>query len=291
MLDKYLVEKPNITEMHALDKQHIRLSYVIHYYFDQNSPATLLSLLENYSKYSSDLLDIVQFVIVDDGSPLRFDIPEYNLNIVWLRIADNISWNQGGARNLGVVYAKSDKVLIADIDHEFPEHTLMKMANLGNIGKKFYKIWKQDPISKQYKRPHPNTFLISRGRFIRLYGYDEEYCGGYGAEDYRFVKFQKYHGSWQKHLPKKYYCIARKYIDRDNSYHSLDRDLSRNTPIDARKRNELLYWGEESGHSRMFLNFNWDIIHIHNRWTKPAKRRKCYWKHLWILRTIRANIC
>jgi hypothetical protein len=288
MSDKQQFIKPRSEDAHPCDKQHICLTYIIHYYFDQDSESVLLDLLNEYNNYSKNLLDIIQFVVVDDGSPLIFKVPKYDLNITWLRITDNIPWNQGGARNLGVTYAKSDKVLIADLDHKFPEHTLEKMTKMRNLGNKFYKIWKYDIHSELYGRPHPNTFLISRGRFLRLYGYDEEYSGGYGAEDYRFVKFQKYHGSWQRKLSKKYYCINRKDIDRESSYHSLKRDMSRNTPIDQRKRNELLYWGRDSGHSRIFLNFRWEVVFQHNRISKPTRDSRRLWKHLWLFRTLKA---
>jgi hypothetical protein len=156
------------------------------------------------------------------------------------------------------------------------------MMNHKNPGKKFYKIRREGS-----KKGHANTFFLSRARFLRLYGYDEEYCGGYGAEDYRFVKYLKYHGTWQRYLPQKYYCNYNPSIDRNNSYHSLNRDLTRNTPIDRRKRSELLEWGAEKGHSRIFLNFRWSV-------TKEGIRDKSnvvlptntLWKKLWIFRTL-----
>ncbi len=291
MSDKQNFFVPKVEQCSSNDKQHIKLTYIIHYYFDQESESTLLNLLDKYSEYSSDLLDVVQFVIIDDGSPLKFDIPNYEMNIIWLRILDDIPWNQGGARNLGAVYAKSDNILLSDLDHEFPEHTLQKMISMKMLGRKFYKIWKFHPERNEFGRPHPNTFLISRARFLRLYGYDEEYSGGYGAEDYRFVKFQKYHGSWQRHLNKKFYCLIRKDIDRKKSYHSLDRSFERNSAIDQRKRNELLYWGEESGHSREFLNFKWDIVSINRRQPPSEKIVNRVWKHLWWFRTLKALVC
>jgi hypothetical protein len=289
MSDKQEFFIPDENKTHLQDRQHILLTFVINYYLNQNAADSVLGVLSKYSQYSPDLLDSIQFVVVDDGSPLEFDIPKYDLNITWLRITEDIPWNIGGSKNLGVVYAKSDKVLITDLDHEFPEHTLRKMISMGSLGKQFYKVWRKDSITGIIGRPHSNTFLISRGRFLGLYGYDEEYCGGYGAEDYRFVKFQKYHGSWQRKLPKKYYCIRRREcLEKD---HSLIRDFERNTPIDQRKRNELLYWGKESGHSRIFLNFKWDIVCAYNRRTKPNMVRKYYWKRLWLLRTLKTIFC
>ena len=228
----------------------------------------------------------MHFVIVDDCSPLLFDIPKLNLNITWLRITDDISWNQGGARNLGVIYAKSDKILISDLDLEFPEHTLKKMINAKNPGKHFYKIYRKNKKTGMIRSGHPNTFFMSRARFIRFYGYDEEYSGGYGAEDYRFVKFLKYHGSWQHHLSKRYFCYKREEINRDISYHSLERNFERNSPIDQRKRSELLEWGEEAGHSRIFLNFRWEVKANFQRLKKMERPKNRLWKHFWLFRTI-----
>ncbi|HIG90401.1 MAG TPA: glycosyltransferase [Flavobacteriaceae bacterium] len=291
MSDKQTFFRPKLSDRHVDDKQHILLTHVIHYYFDQESPSAILDLLSKYSKYSSEVLDVIQFVIVDDGSPLEFNIPKYNLNITWLRITDNILWNQPGARNLGITYAKSDKVLFADLDHEFPEHTLKRMTEMGRLGRKFYKIWRLNKEDNTTIRPHPNTFLVSRGRFFELYGYDEEYSGAHGGEDYRFVKFQKNHGSWQRKLPKRFYCTKREEINRDSAYHSLDRDQSRNTPIDHRKRNELILWGDSAGHSRIFLNFKWEIVFNYNRKGIPKRKDNRLWKKLWIFRTLKAIIC
>ncbi len=78
---------------------------------------------------------------------------------------------------------------------------------------------------------------------------------------------------------------------KDADYVSLKREFTRNTPIDQRKRNELLYWGEESGHSRMFLNFKWDVVFTHNRSSKPNRPSKYYWKHFWIFRTLKSVFC
>ena len=195
-------------------------------------------------------------------------IPEFDLNLIWLKITDNIPWNQSGARNLGVVHAKSDKVLITDLDHEFLEETLRHMVNKKECGRNCYRISRIGKITKR----HPNIFLMSRSRYLRFYGYDEEFAGHYGAEDYRFVKIQKYYGTRMVNLSKKYRCIDRKDIDRNKSYHSLKRDLTHNTPIDARKKREILTYGPDAGHSRMFLNYSWKVVKNHSRDIKIVRK-------------------
>jgi predicted glycosyltransferase involved in capsule biosynthesis len=56
---------------------------------------------------------------------------------------------------------------------------------------------------------------MSRARFLRFHGFDEEFAGHYGSEDYRFVKIQKYHGTRFPKFRKKYRCLQRQDIDLD----------------------------------------------------------------------------
>ena len=283
MTDRQAFVRPDASVLHPQDCQHIRLSYITHFYFDQDSGEALTDMLRRYESYAPDVLDRVHFVIVDDASPLSCPPPPaFNLNITWLRISEDITFNMSGAKNLGVLYAKSDKILITDLDYEYPERTLRHMIERANPGKKFYKIRR-----KGERKGHSNNFFMSRARFMRLYGYDEEFAGGYGAEDYRFVKFLKNHGTWQRNLPGKYWCVSREDIDRRRAWHSLVRDNARNAPIDRRKRSELLQWGAEAGHSRMFLNFRWDVVQQNfrdkTRVRRPTQRR---FKWLWWFRTL-----
>ncbi|WP_416413291.1 glycosyltransferase family A protein [Pantoea sp. App145] len=268
-----------ISNRHPADKSHIELSYITHFYCDQESISSVTSLLKEYETYPAPLLDRIEFIIVDDCSPIEYEIPALNLNLTWLRITTDIKWNQGGARNLGVTYAKSDKILMSDLDHGFPASTLAYLADSDNPGRCFYKLRRKRADGICYKG-HSNLFFMSRARFLRFYGYDEEYCGNYGAEDYRFVKYQKYQGSQQRYMPDSIWCYERQ-LDREKSYHNLSRDLSANTPVDLRKKNECSYFGREYGHSRIFLNFDWIKMKTYNRCpAMPPKIRK-YWRPLW----------
>ncbi|CNL42906.1 glycosyltransferase [Yersinia proxima] len=267
---------------HPLDKQHIKLTYVTHFYCNQGNMDSVDSLLKEYESYPDDIKDAVEFVIVDDCSPLEYEVKDYDLNFTWLRITTDIQWNQAGSRNLGVTYAKSDKIIITDLDCLLPEDTMRYLVNARNPGRSLYRIYRTDETTGKAYRGHPNLFFMSRARFFRLYGYDEEFAGHYGSEDYRFVKFHKDHGSTPRYLPKQYRCIERN-VDRKKSYHSLDRDLTHNAPIDDRKKNEIALFGAEYGHSRIFLNFNWEIKKVHSR-PPTVPERKVWWRPLWWFR-------
>lgn len=266
------------------DKSHIKLSYVAPFYFDQDI-SVLSDLFKTYQSYSDDVLDVLQFVVVDDCSPISYEIPGFNLNILWLKISDNIPWNNPGARNLGVVYAKSDKVLITDIDHEFTEETLRRIIQMKECGKKFFRIRRRN-YDGSALGAHPNTFVMSRARFLRFYGYDEEFCGNYGCDDTTFVRWQKYNGTRFGYIPDRYYCKAK---NKDSSHHTLVRDLKPNKVIAARKMEEMKTYGHSAGHSRIFLNFKWEVVHEYSREHKVVGKPDRLWQKLWYWRWLASS--
>ncbi len=261
---------------------HIKLTFVTHFYCNQKNINSVIDLFKKYEKFSDSLLDVIYFVIVDDGSPIEYSLPEFNLNMTWLKITDDIPWNQSGARNLGVTYAKSDKIVMSDLDHEFYEETLWHMVNRSNPGRCFYKIYRDAVNSSGLQKGHSNLFFMSRARFMRHFGYDEEFSGHHGAEDYRFVKYHKYHGSKQKYLPRRFRCRERE-LDRESSWHSLERDTGLSTFMDTKKQEEIKRYGAEHGHSRQFLNFHWMIYATFSR-AKPVEQKHPLWQPLWWFR-------
>lgn len=264
----------------------LALTYVTHAYFDQADATSLFDLLSAYATYCPALLDKIQFIIVDDGSPLPFSIEsEWNLNLLHLRITENRPWNQAGARNLGVLAASTQRILLTDIDHIFPEKTLEAALHKPLSSRTFYKFYRRLPNSKFLHSPHSNTFLLDRGRFLGLYGYDEEFSGHYGFEDSFFWRWQRYHGTRILRMPRRYSCSLRR-LPRRTSYHSLSRDLRHNRQLAQSKRKEWQEQGPEGGHSRKFLTFPWVVVAAHQRqgreW-QPSRSEK-RWTRNWLLR-------
>lgn len=281
--------KSLITPPHFItrDYSHIKLSYVTHFYCDQNDINSVLNLLNAYAKYDSELLDIMEFVIIDDGSPLKYEIPDFNLNLRWIKINEDIKWNQSGARNLGVLSAKSDKLIITDLDHIFYEDTLKFMATYNFKEKEIYKsrrthIHRNGFVAGNYPGAG-NIYAMSRGDFLKYFGYDEEFAGNYGYEDNFCAEYFDALGFKRKYITKRKYFYRERDdndVNRKSSYHSLNRDDSQNKIIYEKKKEKMKKYGAMVAHSRMFLNFTWQVLSEQFRKNIPENTIK---KKFWLL--------
>jgi hypothetical protein len=65
-----------------------------------------------------------------------------------------------------MVYAPSDKALLANIDHEYPEKTLTKMLRMRECGRDFFNTCRTSLTTGRLRKGHSN-FLLSRARFLR----------------------------------------------------------------------------------------------------------------------------
>lgn len=151
-------------------------------------------LLKEYEFYFDDIKDVVEFVIVDDCLFLEYEVKDYDLNFMWLRIIIDIQWNQVGFCNFGVIYVKFDKIIIIDLDCLLFEDILCYLVNVCNSGCLLYCIYCIDEKIGKVYCGYLNLFFMFRVCFFRFYGYDEEFVGYYGLEDYCFVKFYKDYG-------------------------------------------------------------------------------------------------
>jgi hypothetical protein len=233
----------------------LELSYILPVFFNQNNAVVLYELLARYASYSSELISKIQFIIVDDCSPVSITVPSsINLNYRILRIDTAIDWNQGGARNLGVVYAPSPKIILTDCDHIFPEILLRKILKSRIPRRTVYRFRREDAHSRRIKSAF-NIFYTSKSVFFSTLGYDEEFCGFYGYEDQFFRELQLKIGNKISRFSLRHRIISPD-IDREHSYHSLERDTCRNKKLMEWKLHLLNTNEPFSSHSRLFLNFS-----------------------------------
>lgn len=268
----------------------IKLSMVVNCYFDKKSTA-LVDLLKLYASYNPALLDRLHVVIVDDGSPavteLQLPLPEeLPLNLTLLRIKEDIPWNQGGARNLGVVYASSEKVLLTDLDHYFTQDALEFMLRKKVPRRVIFKMarCRNDKLT----RSHPNTFLLNRSRFLELFGYDEEFSGNYGCDDEMFVYWHYMMGTRFRWLPRDYPVRLRDF-SVETETHDLVRDRGRNQELLAKRKADLRERGPDACHSRRFLNFEWEVVMNSQRMIAhdPLAKGACWRLRIKVLENLR----
>lgn len=242
-----------------METSSIQLSYVVPVYFNQQSAQTLIELLLRYNSYAKEVVAPIQFLIIDDASPLPITIPEeIHLNLSVYRITTDISWNQSGARNLGVVYAKSPKILLSDADHCFPEKLLFNILKSSIPKRTLYKFKRADHLGNTIGKAM-NIFYTSKSIFFQTLGYDEEFCGNYGYEDVYFFDFQKIIGNNIKYFTRFTKIVANK-VDRELSYHSLERNTEINKALYEKKKALLTGNNPFASHSRAFLQFDWTLV-------------------------------
>lgn len=237
----------------------LNLSIIVNCYTEIDNFHFFESLVQHYSEMPLYIRRNFELIIVDDHSPAPIEAPLTSLlNIRIFRIDDNIEWNQPGARNLGVTHARCDNILLHDIGQSAPEKTLAKLIGIKDAGRYIYKFPRLNDRDNTRMIEHPNTFFMSRGRFLRYFGYDEEFAGHYGREDSTFIRLQRRMGTKIKTMSEAYPIIHRKMAE-DYSYAILKRCMLFNTQLmKAKLAKGRLH--DESCFSRKFLNFRFHLV-------------------------------
>jgi hypothetical protein len=242
------------------ENKDLKLTYVVHFYIDQSEKTPLHDLIAIYSRYDAQILNQIHFVLVDDGSPIPVEIdPQTPLNFTLARIQDNILWNQAGARNLGVHLAKTEKIIITDLDIIFPEPLLHELLD-------FYPpknaIFKFKTISNlQVVEPHFNVFLLWKDTFMKTLGVDEEFSGRYGYEDVFFYFLNKALGV-KFYLHKNHNIVHREHKENKRLQHNpLVRNMDENKKLFDHKMEQIKNTHNPlEARSKLYLNFSWEIV-------------------------------
>lgn len=142
---------------------------------------------ERITQLPADVRNGLQLIVVDDGSPKSpaeaVGRPELGIaGFQLFRIDVDVRWNWLAARNIGVEKAKTEWVLLTDIDHIVPEKTWRRLQEHKLNPRKVYRFSRLDlPDLTPYK-PHPNSWLMTRELFDKIGGYDERFSGFYGTD-------------------------------------------------------------------------------------------------------------
>lgn len=155
----------------------------------------------------------LRVILVDDGSPepaIDVPRPEGLPDLQIYRVTEDRPWHQHAARNLGAHVAEEGWLLLTDMDHVLTAEaarSLFKTMDKGRL--EFEAIYMLDRIEADtgeptrnglgWKKPHPNSFLLTRETYWRIGGYDEDYCGIYGTDG--LFKMRAFQIANKQHLP------------------------------------------------------------------------------------------
>ena len=169
------------------------ISIVANFY---NNPDAVALFLEGFREACKEAPGLLELVLVDDHSEeiLGEDIFAATPNLRVFRIAEDIPWNQGGARNIGALEARNRVILFMDIDHHLDTEQvpgLLADASALKLGERITPPRRRksrgDEIWEELK-PNINCFMINRQDFFMVGGYDEIFSGHYGQEDKFFFR-------------------------------------------------------------------------------------------------------
>jgi len=179
-------------------------SIIVSYY---NNPEGLLTHAHLLSLYSDEWKDLVEFIVVDDGSQLKpardyksrfYEIMgenRANWDVKFIELTEDIGFNSGGAKNTGVLNAKHSKVLLIDMDVWLLPDKVPQFLHLHLEPKHFMgKFTVAFLISNHEGMEHPNLFFMNKVDFMNIGGYNEVFSGRYGVEDAEFTERLVHHG-------------------------------------------------------------------------------------------------
>lgn len=165
------------------------LTMVMPYYMNEGM---LEAQYELWASYPPELKAGIDIIIVDDGSPSKHavwvDLVPKLPPLQIYRVVPDIPWNQHGARNLGATHAKGPWLFMTDMDHMLPAVSLAALLDCNDekhtitFGRVDAPDMKPTLRPDGTRKPHPNTFAVTKENYWKAGGYDEAYCGTYGTD-------------------------------------------------------------------------------------------------------------
>jgi SAM-dependent methyltransferase len=226
-----------------------RLTIVTHHY---NNHEGVKLQLDTWRSYPKEILEQLDLIVVDDfsDSPAKHDFT--GLPLRRFRVETDIEWNQCGCRNLGASQARTDWLLLYDIDHIIDRDNISRLlSGLGSLDPKcLYQFGRLENDVAIYSAP--NCFLVDRLAFLDSGGYDEDFCGHYGLEDIYFLHCWQRRGNAIVQLTN-----VELRVDGVGTAR-LDRDLTRNRQLMEQKlRAEYMETGPRT-------RFSWQELETHS---------------------------
>lgn len=168
---------------------------LIYPYFD--NPDMLELQVKNWNRYEGALRDAVRIIVVDDHSNLEpvGILKACKAPVHCYRLEKRIPWNQHQCRNIGAHLASKRAenfwMFMSDIDIVLTPEMAFTMLSRDLDPGCYYTMERTFYPDLQFRKTHPNTFLVKRNAFWQVNGYDLDLIpvggGGYGG-DTQFTK-------------------------------------------------------------------------------------------------------
>lgn len=156
----------------------------------ENSKFLASQITHWQGRLPAELTDHMKLIIVDDGSPQHSAADVFkgywpidsNFEMQLYRIEEDVRWNWLAARNIGAKNAKTEWIMLTDMDHVLPKQTLHILIYGEHDPKIIYRFSRTG--SKMH--PHPNSWFMTKDMYWKVGGYDESLSGHYGTDgEYR----------------------------------------------------------------------------------------------------------
>lgn len=178
---------------------------ILPYYLN---PTQLARQYDRLAGLPEDVKKHIHLIVVDDGSPetpaflpaLEREVVETGsesgfvtreggavsrlglASVKLFRVDVDVRWNWLTCRNIGVHIARTEWVLLTDIDLELPEVTARRIVEQKLRPENVYRFGRLTAPDMTPYKPHPNSWLMTRKMFDRIGGYDERFSGFYGTD-------------------------------------------------------------------------------------------------------------
>jgi glycosyltransferase involved in cell wall biosynthesis len=207
------------------------LSVIVHVY---NNQKAVNDQAAQWNKW--DLGDDIELIFIDDCSAIPLDVSHLPLTTRCFRILDDIPWNMPGAKNLGAQQAKGEWLFFYDADQFLDAQGLKKLVEqLKALPSNTLYRFNRFQLSDKSPLPvHQNCQVLKKIEYVKIGGYDEDFCGAYGHDDSYFERIWTFRKG-------KIAVLDEPFIldDGELATQNLSRDTHKNRVL---RRKKMRYW-------------------------------------------------
>jgi hypothetical protein len=151
------------------------------------NPGMLRQQLEHCARMPPEVREHLRVIVVDDGSPASPASPvDTGCPLEMFRVDVDVRWNQDACRNIGARHCVTQWMLLTDMDHVVPAETWYAIMTCDLHEYTAYRFRRVTAPKMDPYKVHPNSYLMTRGLWDMVGGYDERLAGYYGTDgDFR----------------------------------------------------------------------------------------------------------